>query len=42
MQLLEERKMFKQAGFAYCKKCKIWTKPAHSHGSQLITKGGSS
>lgn len=40
MQLLEERRMFKQAGFEYCKRCKTWTKPAHSHGSQLIVKGG--
>ena len=34
MQLLQERKMFKHAGFEYCKRCKTWTKPAHRHGGQ--------
>ena len=40
MQLLEERRMFKHAGFAYCKQCKTWTKPAHNHGKQLVTRHG--
>ena len=40
MQLLQERKMFKHAGFEYCKRCKTWTKPAHDHRTQMVTKHG--
>lgn len=29
--ILVERKLFKHAGFEYCKRCKTWTKPAHDH-----------
>lgn len=34
MQVLQERRMFKHAGFAFCKQCKTWTKPAHDHGGR--------
>jgi len=29
--LVQDRKLFKHAGFDYCKQCKQWTKPAHNH-----------
>ena len=35
MQMLVERKLFKYAGFAYCKRCKTWTKPAHNHEESM-------